>query len=136
MLHQFPRGYFTLSHHHAWLWADAVKSDPKLMPHPGLAILVAFRGAGTTIAEVMAHIETTPQHVQFGELDIAFEKPLRIGSRYSVDLAILLSERKTGRSMGVFDLVTLRYAIIERGGDLCTELVQRWVVARPQGHPS
>lgn len=134
MIHRFPSGRFTLERHHAWLWADAVQSVHKTTPHPGVAIMIAFRGCGASIQQVMDHLNTDPQNVLFGELDLVFVAPLRTETTYIVDLGISTIDHKKGGRIGNFDLVTLNYVIQDAQANICcTELTQKWVVMRPGG---
>lgn len=131
--HNFDDGSFCLQFHHIALWAQSVNADkiPGLLP--SIAVLVAFRGAGASISDIMDHLGTAAQHVLFGELAIDILHPFEHNKLYHVKTQIMSSERKVGRKSGDFDRVKLSYSISDSDKTQKTAVVtQTWIVARPQ----
>lgn len=126
---RFPDGAFRLERHHAWLWADAIEGERDEGVHPGVAVMIALRGSGASIADVMAHLEVQPQRVLFGELGLAFDRPLAVGTDYRIETEIVSIERKSGRRFASFDRVALDYRLNDRAGNVAA-VRQIWIVDR------
>src|SRR3546814_9357904 len=77
----------------------------------------------------MAILDTKPERVLFGEIELEIDRPLRAGLTYSIDTAIVGSEHKHGRKTGPFDKVTLRYALSE-GDRRAATVTQTWIISR------
>jgi len=134
MPHIFAPGRFTLRPHHVALWTDAVAGDANEAARiggvlPSIALLLCFNGAGASIDDIMATLDTKPERVLFGEIELEIDRPLRAGLTYSIDTAIVGSEHKHGRKTGPFDKVTLRYALSE-GDRRAATVTQTWIISR------
>ena len=130
--HTFPEGYFTLEPHHVVLWSNTVGAQKIEGVIPSVAIMMAFRGAGASIAEIMEHLNTDAKRVLFGEIAIDILKPIKLGVRYCVKTWIIDSERKLGRKYGVFDRVRLCYAISGTANLEVATVKQSWIIGRPE----
>lgn len=126
----FEAGCFTLRSHHLALWHDAVQCSSLLGINPGIACLIAFRGAGVSISELMGLLRAEPGRVLFGEIEFTFDEPFVVGSHYRVQVAITAIERKQGRRYALFDRVTLEYRILASDGHPAATVGQQWVVVR------
>ncbi len=126
----FEEGGFTLQAHHVALWHDAVQCSSDLGINPGIACLIAFRGAGVSISELMDLLMAEPGRVLFGEIEFTFDEPFVVGSKYRVQVAITAIERKQGRRYAWFDCVTLEYRILAGDGHSVATVGQQWVVIR------
>lgn len=123
-----------LQFHHIALWAQSVNADKNPGILPSIAVLVAFRGAGASISDLMAHLETEPKNVLFGELAIDIVHPFKAEKLYTIKTRMVNSERKFGKKSGAFDRVALSYRISSPEEGLNIALVtQTWIVGRPQG---
>ena len=129
--YDFPDGYFTLQPHHSTLWSQSVNADQIVGILPSISVMIAFRGAGASISEVMTHLKTDAKNVLFGELAIKSISPLKLQTPYLVKMRLIRSERKTGRKSGVFDRVKLGYTIKGAEAGLEVSLVnQTWIIRR------
>src|SRR3546814_19675214 len=82
----------------------------------------------------MAILDTKPERVLFGEIELEIDRPLRAGLTYSIDTAIVGSEHKHGRKTGPFDKVTLRYALSE-GDRRAATVTPTWIISRDASPP-
>src|SRR3546814_18986084 len=103
--HILAPGRFTLRPHHVALWTDAVAGDANEAARiggvlPSIALLLCFNGAGASIDDIMAILDTKPERVLFGEIELEIDRPLRAGRTYSIDPALVRSENKHGRHAG------------------------------------
>jgi hypothetical protein len=86
--------------------------------HPLWTFIATMRGMGISIGQTLelagADIEAdAPMH---GELDIELRRPLRTGVPYRLSGEVVGVEPKTGRSLGRFDLLRLRYTLADDDG--------------------
>ena len=131
--HRFPGGAYTLPAYLSWLWEDCVLAEHgEDAAHPSLAYFVAMAGLGASITEVMELLDGSPDSgVMFGENELELRAALRPGSTYDCEGQILAVERKSGRRAGVFDKLTFRVTVRERGDGgtvaLCTS---SWIFPR------
>lgn len=96
---------------------------------PSIALLVCFRGAGVSIDEIMEVLETEPRNVLFGEIEIDLAAAFEVDRSYSISTEIVGIRRKSGRTLGAFDNVALRYTVCD-GADRVAIVDQTWIVAR------
>jgi hypothetical protein len=104
-------------------WARCPTSPITETPHPVLAFVGAQRGLGVSVAELFALFGTAMAEgplLTDCELDLSGEP--RVGVEYAVSGEVLAAERKTGRQLGAFDLVTARFslAVAETGEPVAT----------------
>jgi hypothetical protein len=134
--HRFPGATYTLPEYVTWLWEDCILAEHDASAaHPSLAYFVAMAGLGTTIAEVMALLEGSPDSgVMFGENELELRGVLRPGCTYECAGEIVSVERKAGRRAGVFDKLTFRVDVREAGDPapvaVCTS---SWIFPRRDG---
>ena len=115
--HRFPGGTCELPEYVNWLWEDAIlaEHDPRLA-HPSLGYYIAMAGLGVSIGDVMALLEGSPDSgVMFGECELEFHGTLHAGVAYDCEAEITAIERKQGKRAGVFDKLTFRITVAERG---------------------
>jgi hypothetical protein len=109
-----PGGRWTLRPHENWLAHDALYSAPADAPHPVLAFVGAQRGLGVPVAGLFVLFGTAMEEGPLlTDCTIELAGELRVGIEYRVTGQVLAAERKTGRRLGVFDLVTARFSIAE-----------------------
>lgn len=133
--HRFPGGTYTLPPWVCWLWADAAKLEPDWnVAHPGLAYLVALRGAGASIQDIFDLMDATADSgVVFGEFEVDYHGVLRPGATYECAAEVIQVERKRGRGAGVFDKFTFQVEVREAGGrDLTIVCTNSWIFPRAQ----
>jgi hypothetical protein len=97
-----PSGQWAFGPHENWLLHDAVYSRPEDAAHPIMAFVVAQRGLGVTVPELFALLGTDMQ-----------DGPLL--TDYTVRAEVLSAVRKTGRTLGTFDLVCVRFDVLGPG---------------------
>lgn len=108
--HELPAGRFRLPRYQNWLAHDAFYSNPDDIPHPMVAFIGVRRGISLTTAEFFAllgvDMDAGPMLL---ECTLEFPGDLQADVDYHVSGSILDIERKRGRKLGVFDLVTSRF---------------------------
>jgi hypothetical protein len=127
-----PEGSWTLQPHENWLGHDALYSVPAEEPHPLMAFVAAVRGAGLGVAELFRSWGTEMADgpmLTASTLELPGE--LRTGVEYRVSGTVESVVRKSGRTMGEFDLLTARLEL--RGPDGETVALVRNVYALPRG---
>lgn len=131
--HRFPGGAYTLPEYLNWLWEDCVLAEhDAAVAHPSLAYFVAMAGLGASIADVMALLDGSPDSgVMFGENELELRGALHAGSTYDCEGEIVAVERKAGRRAGVFDKLTFRITVRERGGEApVAHCTSSWIFPR------
>ncbi|TDV56234.1 hypothetical protein [Actinophytocola oryzae] len=127
-----PGGRWSLRPHENWLAADALYATPSGTPHPVLAFVGAQRGLGVSVAGLFALFGTAMAEgplLTDCELDLPGE--LRVGVEYAVSGEVLAAERKTGRRLGTFDLVTARFSItVADTGELVAAVTNTYALRR------
>ena len=131
--HRFPGGTYAIAEYVNWLWEDCILAEhDNALAHPSLGYFVAMAGLGVSIGEVMALLDGSPDSgVMFGENELEFHGSLRAGATYECEGEITGVERKTGKRAGVFDKLTFRIQVRERGASVpsvvCTNT---WIFPR------
>lgn len=111
-----PGGHWTLSADDDRLAHDVLHSPVTDRPHPLLAFVGAQRGLGVTVPELFALFGTDmADGPLLTDCDLDLPGELRVGVAYDVRGEVLSVERKHGRTLGAFDLVTARFSITEPG---------------------
>jgi hypothetical protein len=111
-----PSGQWAFGPHENWLLHDAVYSRPEEAAHPIMAFVVAQRGLGVTVPELFALLGTDMQDgplLTESQLDLYGD--LHSGTDYTVRAEVLSAVRKTGRTLGTFDLVCVRFDVLGPG---------------------
>lgn len=130
-----PGGTWALAPHENWLGHDALYSVPTEEPHPVMAFVAAQRGLGVDVAEQFRSWGCAmADGPMLTESTLEFPGRFRAGVEYRVDGTVEAVVRKSGRTMGVFDLLTARYELREPEGDLVA--VVRNVYALPRREES
>jgi hypothetical protein len=129
---RFPAGTYTLPEYVCWLWSDAAQLPPVYDAHPALAHVVASYGMGVTVQDILDMMGATAEGgVTFGEFGVEYHSTLRAGATYECDAEVLEVERKSGRRSGVFDKLSFRVTIREKGSEspvaVCTNA---WIFPR------
>ena len=108
-----PGGDWAFGEHESWLLHDAVCSTPDEAAHPIMAFIVAQRGLGVTVAELFAMFGTDmTDGPLLTESTLELTADLHPGVRYEVRGTVVSAVRKSGRTLGVFDLVTARFEVV------------------------
>jgi hypothetical protein len=108
-----PGGQWSFGLHENWLLHDAVYSDPAETAHPIMAFIAAQRGLGVTVAELFALFGTDmADGPLLTESTLDLHDDLRPDTEYRVRGTVVSAERKSGRTLGVFDLVTARFDVL------------------------
>lgn len=129
--HRFPGGEITFAPHEVWLGNDAMDAPgASTTMNPLWFLLVALRGMGTTIGELVQVAETTMDDgVLFGEMAIEQASPLVPGERCSVQGGIDGIVRRTGRS-GVFDVMEFSLDVRNADGEQRGRVVSSFILQR------
>jgi hypothetical protein len=132
---RFPAGTYTLSEYVCWLWSDAAQLPPVYDAHPGLAHVIATYGMGVRVQDILDLMgATTESGVTFGEFGVEYHGTLRAGATYECDAEVFEVERKRGRRAGVFDKLSFKVTIREKGSEaavaVCTNV---WIFPRRTG---
>lgn len=126
-----PGGSWAIAPHENWLGHDALYSEPAEEPHPLMAFVAAQRGLGIDVAELFrswgCEMSDGPM---LTESTLELPGRLRADVEYRVSGNVESVVRKSGRTMGVFDLLTARFELREHDGALVA--VVRNVYALPR----
>lgn len=130
---RFPEGAFTISASEAWLTADAVGSPPLPdgVAHPMYVYYAGLAGMGLSLDELFALVgATAADGPMFGEAQLEFVRPLRIGETVTVQGSITDVVRKTGVKTGTFDIVTFRLELVDADGAPAGAAVNSFIFPR------
>ncbi|MFW0783496.1 hypothetical protein AAFP35_03170 [Gordonia sp. CPCC 206044] len=110
----FPGGEVRLDRWWVHLALDSIGAEPDDGPgHPALVFLIATGAMGWSWTELFEVFDAKEEDGPMaGETATTVRTPLRIGSTYRVSGEIVSARRKTGRSVGVFDIVEYRLELI------------------------
>ena len=109
-----PGGHWVFGPHESWLLHDAVHSTPEEAAHPIMAFLAAQRGLGITVAQLFEMFGTDmADGPLLTESTLDLNADLHPGVRYEVRGSVVAAMRKSGRTLGVFDLVTVRFDVLD-----------------------
>ncbi len=130
----FPGGSYTVQHWENVLLHDVVELElaPGGSVHPIGLFHVPLAACGWTYAEIfeICHAESD-EAVRAGEYTWELLGPLREDITYDVSGAFTGVERKHSRRGGVFDKVTFRLDLVERGtGILTARVTNSWLFLR------
>jgi hypothetical protein len=109
--HRLPGGTVTIERWENTLLCDVmgVAPAPDGLAHPAFLFHLPLRGAGITIAEMLALGKPeTEEAVRAGEYDWHLHAPLEVDVPYRVSGGVARVERKRGRRAGPMDAVTFR----------------------------
>jgi hypothetical protein len=109
-----PGGDWAFEVHESWLLHDAVYSEPQETAHPIMAFLVAQGGIGVTVAELFKMFGTDmADGPLLTESTLDLHADLRPGVSYEVGGTVVAAVRKSGRTLVAFDLVTVRFEVLD-----------------------
>ena len=130
---RFPDGSFTIPASEAWLTADAVGSPPLPdgIAHPMYVYYAGLVGMGLSLDELFALVgATAADGPMFGEAELTFVRPLRIGETLTVTGTITDVVRKSGARTGTFDIVTFRLELVDIDGAVAGAAVNSFIFPR------
>jgi hypothetical protein len=111
-----PGGRYTLAGFENWLGHDALYSTPEDTPHPIMAFVAAQRGIGVSVAELFRMWGTEMSDgPMLTESTLEFPGEFRVDVQYDVRGVVTSVVRKSGRTLGAFDLLTARFEVVEPG---------------------
>ncbi|MFC5748485.1 hypothetical protein [Actinomadura rugatobispora] len=126
-----PDGVWRLADYENWLGHDALYSTPEEAPHPVMAFVAAQRGLGVSVAELFRMWGTEMSDgPMLTESTLEFPGEFEAELEYRVTGTVESVVRKSGRTMGEFDLLTARFELVRPGGG--TDAVVRNVYALPR----
>lgn len=130
---EFPAGSFTIPASEAWLTADAVGSPPLPggVAHPMYVYYAGLVGMGLSLDELFALVgATAADGPMFGEAQLEFARPLRIGETFTVTGVITEVTSKTGAKTGAFDILTFRLDLVDADGAVAGAAVNSFIFPR------
>ncbi|MFE5704306.1 hypothetical protein [Rhodococcus koreensis] len=117
--YQFPPGALHVLPYEDWLARDCIGALPaqgKAL-HPAWTLIGALRGMGLTLSELFAVIGAADDDgVMFGETEIDQYEPLEVERHYAISGRFVDVQRRRGRKLGTFDLVTFELTIEHHDG--------------------
>jgi hypothetical protein len=112
-----PGGHHTVAGYESWLAHDALYSPQGERPHPVMAFVAAQRGLGIGVAELFRLWGTEMSDgPMLTESTLEFPGDFAADVRYEVRGTVESVVRKTGRTLGAFDLLTARFELVEPTG--------------------
>jgi hypothetical protein len=109
-----PGGTHRIAAHENWLTHYALYSAPEARPHPMTAFIVAQRGMGLSVEGLFRlmnfDIDDGPL---LAECVLDFNCRLREGVEYAISGRVAAAQRKRGRRLGEFDLVTCVFEVTD-----------------------
>lgn len=130
---RFPEGSFTIAPSEAWLTADAVASPPLPdgVAHPMYVYYAGLVGMGLSLDDLFALVgATAADGPMFGEAQLDFVRPLRIGETLTVAGTVTDVARKSGAKTGTFDIVTFRLELVDAAGAVAGAAVNSFIFPR------
>jgi hypothetical protein len=131
---EFPVGSLLVRAYEDWIARDCVGASPSTdgLLHPSWTLLGALRGSGYDLEQIIRLCDASwDDGVLFGETQVEQVQPLRADIGYSVRGAFLDVERRSGRQIAAFDLVTYEICI-ELDDDLVARCVNSFVIPRKE----
>ena len=123
---RFPGGSYTIAHWENFLLADVMCSPPmpENLAHPAYCFHAPLAGMGITYADLFELCRAESDD------DFEIHHPLREGQTYSVRGEITSVERKHGKRIGAFDLVTFELEMLDANDRTCVVATNSWVFLR------
>ncbi|MCH1513467.1 MAG: MaoC family dehydratase N-terminal domain-containing protein [Acidimicrobiales bacterium] len=101
--------------------------------HPVYAHLAPHCGMGLTIDKFFDFVDFPMDGgALYGEGDLTYHKPIRIGVTYTVRGLIASVERKQGARTGTFDLITLHLELVDSGNEPVVTSLETYVFPRSE----
>lgn len=111
---QVPGGTFHLAALENWLTHYAFYSTPDPRPHPMVTFIAAQRGMGFAVDELFAMLQfDINDGPLLAECVVDFHHEVREGATYQVSGRVESVQRKRGRKLGEFDLVTCVFELLD-----------------------
>nr|MCW2728154.1 hypothetical protein [Aeromicrobium sp.] len=129
---EFPTGSLMVPAYEDWIARDTIGAPPGEdgLLHPGWTLFGALRAAGFDLERIIQLCGASwDDGVVFGETSIEQVQPLRVGVEYEVNGSFLDVQRRTGRQIAEFDVVTYEVRI-EHDGETVTRCVNSFVIPR------
>jgi hypothetical protein len=130
-----PAGRYRVADYESWLAHDALYSDPAdPEPHPVMAFIAAQRGLGVTVAELFRLWATEmADGPMLTESTLEFPGEFRAEVEYLVSGTVVAVVRKTGRTLGAFDLLTARFEVAEPAREPVAVITNVYALPRREG---
>ncbi|MGV9870803.1 hypothetical protein [Rhodococcus koreensis] len=132
LAYRFPPGSLRVLPYEDWLARDCIGAFPAEdgLLHPAWTLIGTFRGMGVDLSELFTLVGAADEDgVMFGETEIDQFGTLEIGRNYVVSGRFVDVERRSGRKIGTFDLVTFEVTI-DNAGTVITRCRNSLVVPR------
>jgi hypothetical protein len=105
--------------------------------HPVYAHLAPHCGMGLKIDEFFDFVDfPMDRGALYGEGDLTYHKPIRIGVIYTVRGHIASVERKQGDRTGTFDLITLHLELLDSNNEPIVTSLETYVFPRSESFTS
>lgn len=128
-----PGGSWSVPGYENWLTSYAVYAGTDGDPHPVSAFIGVQRGLGMTVAELFRYLHSDiDAGPLLAECTMEFPSRLQVDRPYTVSGTVESVERKSGRALGVFDLVRCRFELSEEDGDLVASVTNVYAIPRPE----
>lgn len=129
-----PDGEFTISPRDNHLLAEAVGAATRLdddMAHPIWAYIATQRGIGIRLDALfglaMFAVEDGPM---LGSMEVELIRPLHVATRYRITGEIIAIQRKRGRSIGSFDVLSVRERVLDSSGNVVAVVTNSFILPR------
>lgn len=120
--YRFPGGDYRIQPYRHWLACDAIGADPRAFgdaAHPLFVYYAAIGGMGMSLESLFefcgAGPDTPPP--MLGETSLEIETPLSIGATYRVSGVIADVRRRSGRRVGLMNLITAVFELRDADGE-------------------
>lgn len=127
-----PGGRHTVAGYESWLGHDALYSEPVDEPHPMMAFVAAQRGLGVSVAELFRLWGTRMSDgPMLTSSTLDFPGEFAADVEYEVRGTVESVVRKSGRTMGTFDLLTARFELVGPNGAVVASVTNTYALPRP-----
>lgn len=133
--HRFPGGSFIIAEYEDWLLRDVLGEPPGdgHLAHPLWAFAAPQQSMGVTVDDIFALCGASgADGPMLGDTIIEVNSPLRIDVRYEVGGSIVSAVRKSGRTVGLFDLVHFTAVSQDPSGTVVARLTNSFLFPRSQ----
>jgi hypothetical protein len=129
---EFPTGTLLVPGYEDWIARDCIGAPPSTdgLLHPSWTLVGALRASGFDLDQIIALCGASwDDGVMFGEAEVEQVQPLRADVEYAVHGSFLDVQRRTGRTIAVFDLMTYEIGF-ELDGEIVCRCVNSFVIPR------
>jgi hypothetical protein len=128
---ELPAGTYRIDENTSIMLRHAVYAGPDSRPHPIYAFIGGQGGLGISVAQLLEIFGTSAaEGPLLGECRLEFPGDLEAGCTYQVTGRILDAKRKSGRLLGIFDLITFQADLTDAGGKVVASCRETFVVPR------